>query len=346
MQRIDIGLPLIPIFFVLRDRREGPVSRTLMRYIYQLTTVLIPSSSQDLSPALLDKSNSSGKRPIFYFHIRATMFSPSGKFACAHTLSLPFTIATRRNQVLIITIEWKHCDSYDLTEQQINSLSLRNSAIFCVDHIVNSRMNLIIMVSLYRIAKCNEWCLRTPLPSSGCTDAMYRMDYYFNGLISVRNFYYYEKILRKNWFLLLAGMRWEQFKHLYKQHFSVNAEVKSSSWDESFQSILFRSFVLLSTKISIFFSTNFSVKIVSRVMPERGSMEHRVRREREWQRSKINLTGIVTFKNMLCPHLRYECGSTNVRFSVWRGMFINVIVVIAIEILMKRPSSLFFIYKL
>ncbi|GMR48410.1 hypothetical protein PMAYCL1PPCAC_18605 [Pristionchus mayeri] len=175
------------------------------------------NSFEDLSPALLDKATSSGKRPIFYFHIRATMFSPSGKFACAHTLSLPFTIATRRNQ-----------------DCQVQ------------------RMMSSYTASIFWLYGCNVQ----------------------DGLLL-------------QWTDI--GMRWDHFMRLYKQHFSVNAEVARPLIDEDFELL------------------QYKLQCQDCQSGDAGARINGAQR-------------IVTFKNMLCPHLRYECGSTNVRFSVWRGM--------------------------
>ncbi|CAI5447500.1 unnamed protein product [Caenorhabditis angaria] len=175
------------------------------------------NSFQDLSPSSQIDKSSNGKRPIFYFHIRATMFSPSGRFATAHTLSLPFTIATRRNQ--------------DCQVQRM--MSSYTATIFWL-YGCNSQDGLLL-----------QW--------------------------------------------IDGGMHWDHFKHLFKQHFKVNAAVQRSLVDGDFD--------LLKYKLQC---------------PDCCSGQDGARVNGAQQ--------IVTFKNVLCPHLRYECGSTNVRFSVWRGM--------------------------
>uniref|UniRef100_A0A7E4USI0 UL46 n=1 Tax=Panagrellus redivivus TaxID=6233 RepID=A0A7E4USI0_PANRE len=172
------------------------------------------NSYQDLSPnAQLDAKNI-GKRPIFYFHIHATMFSPSGKYADAHTLSLPLTIATRRNQDCQVQ---RMMSSYTATCFWLYGSNVHNGLLL-------------------------TW-----------TD---------------------------------TGMGWDNFKMLFKQHFRINAGVQRTLMD--------RDFDLLQYKLTC----------------------NDCRSELQLQ----DLPEIVTFKNMLCPHLRYECGTTNVRFSVWRGM--------------------------
>uniref|UniRef100_A0A0N5A0K2 Protein kinase domain-containing protein n=1 Tax=Parastrongyloides trichosuri TaxID=131310 RepID=A0A0N5A0K2_PARTI len=174
------------------------------------------NSTPDLSSNILDVK-SHGKRPIFYFHIRATMFSPSGSFADAHTLSLPFTIATRRNQ--------------DCQVQR--------------------------MMSSYT-ATC-FW-----LYGSNVQDG-----------------------LLLNW--SEKGLAWHNFRHLLMLHFKVNAEVKRGLHEKDLDLLQYK--LLCNDCVS--------------------------------QSKGQNICGpaqIVTFKNILCPHLRYESGTTNVRFSVWRGM--------------------------
>ncbi|CAD5220792.1 unnamed protein product [Bursaphelenchus okinawaensis] len=176
------------------------------------------NSFQDLSPNALGLDlKSHGKRPIFYFHIKATMFSPSGRFATAHTLSLPFTIATRRNQ--------------DCQVQR--------------------------MMSSYT-ATC-FWLYGTNAQ---------------DGLLLQWQEY---------------GMHWDHFMQLFKQHFRVNADVQRGLKDSDFD--------LLRYKLQCHDCT-----------PSAKEM-------------KVNgKAQVVTFKNMLCPHLRYECGNVKTRFSVWRGM--------------------------
>uniref|UniRef100_A0A0N4ZHH6 NR LBD domain-containing protein n=1 Tax=Parastrongyloides trichosuri TaxID=131310 RepID=A0A0N4ZHH6_PARTI len=158
----------------------------------------------------------SGKRPLFYFHIMGKLYSPSGQYLTVHTLSLPFTIATRRNQ--------------DCQVQR--------------------------MMSSYT-ATC-FWLYGT---------------YSSDGLIL-------------NW--CDNGIDWKQFKNLYSRYFSANAECKRTLIDRDF---------------NVF----------------RGKMKCNECNESTTDYVH-SLYELITFKNVLCPHLHSESSEKSYKFSIWRGM--------------------------
>jgi hypothetical protein len=85
------------------------------------------------------------------------------------------------------------------------------------------------------------------------------------------------------------GIEWRHFKELYAQYFSVNAEVDRSLCEEDFN--------VLENKMHC---------------SECEEPYHLQTTEPQ--------SSLITFKHVLCPHLHYQVGKTDVRFSVWRGM--------------------------
>ncbi|CAJ0931150.1 unnamed protein product, partial [Mesorhabditis belari] len=166
--------------------------------------------------ALLDvRSNQIGKRSLFYFYIKGTMFSLREQPAHVYTLSLPFTIATRRNQ--------------DCQVQR--------------------------MMSSYT-ATC-FWLYGT------CS---------LDGLVL-------------KW--TEADISWQNFKELYKAHFRSTAEVARDLSEADFH-----------------------------LLEQKMCCEECEPNERIFQQEPV----MVSFKNVMCPHLRYESSDVSSKFSIWRGL--------------------------
>jgi len=97
-------------------------------------------------------------------------------------------------------------------------------------------------------------------------------------------------------------IEWSHFKSLYAQYFSLNAEVHRSLTDEDFN--------ILRLKMHCHECTDGFLP-PNQIDPASAAYH---------QAQQALASNTITFKNVLCPHLHYANGKTDLRFSVWRGM--------------------------